>query len=233
MFRCLIVDDESLARQKLRQLLAGSKKVNVAGEASSAAEARRLIASEQPDLLFLDIRMPGVDGLHLLQDLENPPPVIFVTAFSNYAVEAFNYDAVDYLVKPVRAARLEQALQRFHAKIMPPWQRSDRICFRTPERTVVAAPDSILALEADGDFTRVFIEGNPPLMICQQLGNYERTLPSPPLLRINRSLMINLEKVGQIVPAEQDHIHLSLVGLDRDFFLGRTARRRLFSALEK
>lgn len=229
MLRVLIVDDEPLARQKLRQLLKAHPEIFIAGEAESVSEALDKIRAESPDAIFLDVCMPGADGFALLKELENPPQVIFVTAYSNYAVEAFAFAAVDYLVKPVRPARLAQAISRLQAKSesLPPWQTGDRVCFRTPERTIVARLDAIIALEADGDFTHVYVEGEPRLLICHQLGRYEQELPSPPFLRLDRSLMIHLDRLKRIESLDSEHANLHLSGLAETFPLGRTARRRL------
>ena len=110
--RVLIVDDEPLARSRARRLVDQVGGATVIGEAGSADEARRLIESERPDLLLLDIQMPGEDGFALLRSLTQRPAVVFVTAFDHYAVRAFEENAVDYLLKPFRAERLEQALDR-------------------------------------------------------------------------------------------------------------------------
>lgn len=229
MLRVLIVDDEPLARQKLRQLLKAHPDIVVAGEAEGVQEALEKIRAECPDVIFLDVCMPGADGFALLKELEKPPQVIFVTAYSSYAVQAFAFAAVDYLVKPVRPARLAKAISRLEARSesLSPWETGDRICFRTPERTIVARPEAIIALEADGDFTHVYIEGEPRLLICRQLGYYEQALPSPPFLRLDRSLMIHLDHLKQIESVDSEHAKLHLSGLSETFPLGRTARRRL------
>ena len=123
MLRILIVDDEAPARNRLRRMLAEVPAVHVAGEAATGQEALHLIPRKEPDVLMLDISMPGMDGMTLaktLQEQKRPPAVIFCTAWSDQAVEAFECDAVDYLVKPVRAERLEIAIdkaRRFIAKV--------------------------------------------------------------------------------------------------------------------
>lgn len=233
MFRVLIVDDEPLARQKLRQLLGAHPEIFIAGEAEGTQEALGKIRTESYDVIFLDVCMPGADGFALLKELEKPPQVIFVTAYSSYAVEAFSFAAVDYLVKPVRPARLAQAISRLQEKSegVPPWQTGDKICFRTPERTIVARLEAIIALKADGDFTRVYVEGESPLLICHKLGHYEQVLPSPPFLRLDRSLMIHLDHIQRIESVDTEHAKLHLSGFSEIFPLGRTARRRLASAI--
>lgn len=233
MFRVLIVDDEPLARQKLRQLLEAHPEIFVAGEAGGTREALEKIRRESYDAIFLDVCMPEANGFDLLGQLAKPPQVIFVTAHSKYAVEAFAFSAVDYLVKPVRPARLKQAISRLQARPGegPPWQAGDRVCFRTPGRTIVVRPDAIIALKADGDFTHVYLEGEAPLLICHKLGHYEQVLPSPPFLRLDRSLMIHLDHLQQIEPIDSEHARLQLSGISETFPLGRTARRRLAAVI--
>jgi DNA-binding LytR/AlgR family response regulator len=123
----LIVDDEPLARERTHRMLAELPGVQVVGEAGSAAEARRRIAELEPDLLLLDIQMPGEDGFELLTSLEPRPAVVFVTAFDHYAVRAFEENAVDYLLKPFRKERLEQALDRARQDLARPEVLAERL----------------------------------------------------------------------------------------------------------
>jgi DNA-binding LytR/AlgR family response regulator len=125
--RLLIVDDEPPARGRTRRLLGGIAGIEIAGEAGSAAEAREKIASLAPDLLLLDIQMPGEDGFALLQSLDPRPAVVFITAFDQYAVRAFEENAVDYLLKPFRRERLEEALARARHDLERPEELSRRL----------------------------------------------------------------------------------------------------------
>jgi len=125
--RVVIVDDEPLARARARRLLAEVGDVAVAGEAGSAAEARRVLAETSPDVLLLDIQMPGEDGFALLASLERRPAVVFVTAYDQYAVRAFEENAVDYLLKPFRAERLAAALERARRALADPAELSRRL----------------------------------------------------------------------------------------------------------
>jgi two-component system LytT family response regulator len=232
MLRVMIVDDEALARQGLRAEIARLRGVEVCGEAGSMTQALQAIPALAPDALFLDIRMPHGDGFDLLKRLPAPPPVVFVTAHTEYAVQAFEVQAVDYLLKPVRPARLAEAVARLQAALgrggeAPAYGEEDRICLRTPERTLVTRAEDIVLLQAEGDFTRVTIEEQHPLLICQTLGAFERTLPSPPLIRLDRSLMVNLERVETIEVSPTRGARLTLRGLEPPVELGRTALRRL------
>lgn len=232
----MLVDDEPLARQGLRELLAAQSGVMIVSEAICAKDARDVIAKIRPDALFLDIRMPEVDGFQLLSSLENCPPVVFVTAYSEYAVRAFDMQAVDYLLKPVRPVRLTQAIRRLQALLgnipeQNPYGISDRICLRTPERTVVAPLDDLIVLQADKDFTRITLAGSPPLLICQPLGNYERNLPTPPFLRVDRSTMLNISRIQSVEISPSRGARVFMGGVTNPIPLGRAALRRLRSAL--
>ena len=125
--RVLIVDDEPLARSRARRLVEQIGGCTIVGEAGSAAEARALIGAERPDLLLLDIQMPGEDGFALLRGLSTRPAVVFVTAFDHYAVRAFEENAVDYLLKPFRRERLEQALERARRDLAHPGELAERL----------------------------------------------------------------------------------------------------------
>lgn len=236
MLRVMLVDDEPLARQGLRELLAAQSGVTVVAEAACARDAGEMIPNIRPDALFLDIRMPEADGFQLLASLENCPPVVFVTAFSEYAVRAFDMQAVDYLLKPVHPTRLTQAIRRLQALLgntpeQNPYGMSDRICLRTPERTVVAPLDDLIVLQADKDFTRITLAGSPPLLICQPLGNYERNLPAPPFLRVDRSTMLNISRIQSVEISPSRGARVFMGGGTNPIPLGRAALRRLRSAL--
>jgi two-component system LytT family response regulator len=235
MLRVMLIDDEALARQGLRAELEQLPEVQVCGEAESIGEAVEIIPLVRPQALFLDIRMPHGDGFALLSQLPSLMPVVFVTAHSEFAVQAFEVDAVDYLLKPVRPHRLATAVARLrHAlgqsPVEPVYSDSDRICLRTPGRTVVAPADDLILLEADGDFTRITTEGGHPLLVCRTLGSFAETLPSPPLLRLDRSLMVNVERVETIEVSPTRGARITLRGLSAPVELGRTALRRLREA---
>ncbi len=237
MLRVMLVDDERLARQALRQMLATMEGVELVAEAESVSAARDAYERKRPHAVFLDIRMPREDGFAFLRALELPPKVVFVTAYSEHAVRAFEVDAVDYLLKPVRPKRLADAVARLRGACGAgdAGERSygahDRICLRTPGRTVVATLDKVAALEADGDFTRCFVAGEQPIMICQKLGAYERMLPAPPFVRVSRSLMVNVDAFVRSRRISRDEEQVWLDGLPEPFTLGRAPQLRLREAV--
>ena len=179
MLRVLIVDDEHLARQAMRRLLAAHPEVEIVGEAEGVADAVQEIERTRPQVIFLDIELGGGDGFDLLAALDRPPIVVFVTAYAEHAVEAFAVNAVDYLLKPVEPERLAESLTRAErAAGAWPEPASDQgprgvIALKTPKRTVLAQPDEIVALRADGDFTHVFVADQPALMMWRTLGHFE------------------------------------------------------------
>ena len=237
MLRVLIIDDEHLARQAMRRLLAAHP-VEIVGEADSVASALRAIERTRPQALFLDIELGGGDGFDLLAALERPPVIVFVTAYAEHAVEAFAVNAVDYLLKPVEPERLAESLGRIDRQLngvsVPAGQAPPRpgvIALRTPKRTLVVTPAEIAALRADGDFTHVMLLDQPAVMIWRTLAHFESLLPSPPFLRLGRSLIINRDLLRDVETPSRDTTRIALQGLAEPLTLGRTAAARLREAL--
>ena len=239
MQRVVIIDDEALARKGLKRLLSTHPGFKVVGEADGKESALELIRNEKPDAIFLDVQMPGATGFELLEELHPAPKVVMVTAHAEHAMHAFDVQAVDYLLKPVSPERFAQALRRIEAADAvpgsaapkPSYAMEDRICLRTPQRTVVAPIGSIPALQADGDFTRIFFKDAPPLMICHPIREYEGTLPFPPFLRIDRSHIVNLDLMVRLDRHSRDEALLILEGVPQGIPLARTAQQRLKSFL--
>lgn len=236
MLRVMLVDDEPPALQRLSRMLEGIDDVEIVDAVDSAEASVAVLAREQVDLLFLDVQMPDQDGFELLASLPRRPLVVFVTAFSGYAAQAFEVEAVDYLLKPVRSARLEVALRRARTALRggleePAYDLNDRICLRTPERTVVAPLGDMIMLEADRDFTRVTVLDNAPLLICKSLGTYDATLPNPPFFRISRSLIVNLSRLRSVELSPARGARIVLEGIADPISIGRTALKRLRTAI--
>ncbi len=218
MLRVLIVDDEHLARQAMRRLLAAHP-VEIVGEADSVASALKAIERTRPQALFLDIELGGGDGFDLLAALEHPPVVVFVTAYAEHAVEAFTVNAVDYLLKPVEPERLAESLGRIERQLAGASTSSG------------PAPAEIAALRADGDFTHIMVADQPAVMIWRTLAHFESLLPSPPFLRLGRSLIINRDLLRDVETPSRDGARITLQGLAEPLMLGRAAATRLREAL--
>lgn len=196
----LIVDDERLARAELRRLLAAHPEVEIAGEARDAAEAAEMAARLRPELLFLDVQMPGRDGFEFLETLDDVPLVIFTTAYDEYALRAFEVSAVDYLLKPVRAERLAAALERVRqrgagAAAAP----KDRIFVKDGERCWFVRLGEIALLESEGNYTRLYFGPHRPL-VARSLNYLEERLDGAEFFRASRKHILNLKRIAAIDP---------------------------------
>jgi two-component system LytT family response regulator len=189
--KALIVDDERIARRELRRLLAAHPEIEIAGEASNGNEALALIEKHEPDLIFLDIEMPGMTGFDLLSRLRDVPEVIFTTAYDQHAVKAFEVSALDYLLKPIAPERLAAALQKVRGHQT---QLRDQIFLRDGDRCWIVRVGDIEILESEGNYTRVFFRGERPL-IPGSLAAFEHRLDSSGFFRASRSHVINLNGI--------------------------------------
>lgn len=204
--RALVVDDERLARDSLRQLLAAHADISVVAEARDAAEAEARLTALQPDLMFLDIQMPGGDGLAMLERLEDPPLTIFTTAHDAHALRAIELSALDYLLKPVSPLRLAQALdrarQRLAALAAPPAAAAhplQQVFVREGERCWLVRLADIQLLQSEGNYTRVFFAGHRPL-IPRALAALEPRLDAALFFRANRAEIVGLRWIAGIEP---------------------------------
>ncbi|MCF3648661.1 LytR/AlgR family response regulator transcription factor [Synoicihabitans lomoniglobus] len=208
--KALLVDDERLARGELRRLLADVKGVEIVGEAANAEQARAKLEELKPDLIFLDVQMPGETGLEFLETLEPPmPQVIFTTAYDEFAVKAFELNALDYLLKPVDPARLESAIERLRERgALPAGDPADRPEILNPDDKVfVREGDNcwfvevkrIRLLESEGNYTRVHFDNAQP-QLFRSLNAMESRLDTKTFFRANRRQMINLQWIEKIEP---------------------------------
>jgi two-component system LytT family response regulator len=214
--RTLIVDDESPARERLKRLLADIKDVELVGEAEDGIQAVELIEREEPDLVLLDIQMPGLDGFGVLEALEDPPSVIFVTAYDQYAIHAFEVNALDYLLKPFSRERLETAIQRARGAQAEGRDLSEQLApllenlttqGRYLTRLAVRDRDRIRVLDAEDidwigvDQEQVFVHvGDKAYPIRRTLAKLEARLDPALFFRAHRSAIVNLDRVKEIIP---------------------------------
>lgn len=208
--KALLIDDERLARSELRRLLAAFPAITIAGEAANAGQAREQIAALHPDLLFLDVQMPGETGMQLLESLEPPAPqVIFTTAYDEFAVKAFELNALDYLLKPVDPARLAAAIERLQAKTgatpAGPADKparldaTDKVFVREGDRCWFVEVKQIRLLESEGNYTRVHFDDAQP-QLFRSLNAMEERLDAKCFFRANRRQIINLAWIEKIEP---------------------------------
>jgi two-component system LytT family response regulator len=214
--RTLIVDDESPARDRLRSLLAGNDLVELIGEAADGAEAVERIDQSAPDLVLLDIQMPVLDGFEVLEALDGPPAIIFVTAYDEYAIRAFEVNALDYLLKPFSQQRLDNAISRayqelaagheFAQKIKPLLQGFGeqkrylrRLAVRAGDRFLVLDTSEIDWIEAKQGGVVLHV-GAGEYTVNRTLVQLESRLDATRFFRAHRSLIVNLDRVEEIVP---------------------------------
>ncbi|HEY0378519.1 MAG TPA: LytTR family DNA-binding domain-containing protein [Pyrinomonadaceae bacterium] len=203
--RALIVDDERLARKELRSMLGERPEITVEGEAESVAEAVELIRAEEPDIVFLDIHMHGESGFDLLEKVDVPFKVIFITAFDAYAIRAFEVNALDYLLKPVNPERLARAVERLfekqadHEDELRKLDYSDRVFLALDdERSRFLKVNAIEFISGAGDYSDVFTSDGQKILTPKPLREWEERLPEKYFYRIHRSTIINLECVDRI-----------------------------------
>jgi two-component system, LytTR family, response regulator len=197
--KALIVDDERLARNELRRMLERYSDIEIAGEARDADEAAARLAELQPDLLFLDIQMPGRAGFDLLARLDQVPLVVFTTAYDEYAIKAFEVSAIDYLLKPIAPARLATAIAKVREKLStaPASDARRQIFVKDGERCWFVNLDDIVLLESEGNYTRLYFGAHKPL-VFRSLNYLEERLNPALFFRASRRHMLNLSCIESI-----------------------------------
>lgn len=225
MLRVLVIDDEAPARRYLRRLLEASPEVHVAGEADSLELARTLIREHRPDALFLDIELTAATGFDLLDQLEVPPAVVFVTAHSDYAARAFDVQAVDYLLKPVRPGRLEQALARLRPRA------GGHLTLRTRNGTKIIKIHELTMAQAQGDYVMLCSAAHANELMHITFKRLAAQLPSPPFCALSRSVIMNLEHVSHLSQLPGAQTEVAFNNGVAPVVLGRVASQRLRRAV--
>jgi two-component system, LytTR family, response regulator len=209
--KALIIDDERLARKELSKMLAEFNDVEILGEASNAEEAKTMIAENDLDVLFLDIQMPGKSGFELLAELDAVPEVIFVTAYDEFALQAFKVSALDYLMKPLEHDQLSDTLERLRQRLdgqipaivleddLPVLKPEDQIFLKDGEKCWFVKLEEVRLFESEGNYVRVFFQNHKPL-ILRSLNNLEDRLDPRHFFRANRKYILNLAWIDQIEP---------------------------------
>jgi two-component system LytT family response regulator len=203
--RALVVDDEPLARKAIISLIGDYPSIEVVGEAGNADQAARMIEEQQPELLFLDIQMPGKTGFDLLNEVSFQGNVIFITAYDEYALRAFEINALDYLMKPISPERLKKAIERLdeqEEKHAPPLNQDlrmdDRLFLLMGKHMVFLKISSIVYIQAEGDYTQVTTSEGRRGLILKSMKEWEKRLPKSHFCRIHRSYIVNLDYVEEV-----------------------------------
>lgn len=221
--KTVLIDDEELPRRELRRMLERYPQIQVVGEAADATEARAVIARVQPELLFLDVHMPEESGLDLLASLRAIPRVIFVTAHDQHALRAFEFGAVDYLLKPVEPARLRQAVDRLGreaaepepepsetaADEIIPLRADQKVLLRDGDRTWFVPVAALHGAESCGAYAKLWLEPDSPV-IHRSLAFLERRLPPELFFRASRTEMVNVQSVTAVEPWFSGGLRLTL-----------------------
>ena len=236
--RALIVDDEELARQRLKRLLSAFPDVEVIGEAADGEEALERIAELAPDLVFLDVQMPGLSGIEVALSLPSPPPkIIFCTAYDEYAIEAFEVDAVDYLLKPASRARLGEALERVRSRgagAMPAPGRTGpprRFVGKLGYRYQVVPAGEVLFFTSDGGLTRLQTASRT-LLMEPSLSDLERRLGPADFFRVSRRALVRLQEVAEVVPLAGGHGRVRMSN-GEELAVSRRRMRELLQRLDR
>ncbi|HQF41501.1 MAG TPA: response regulator [Ignavibacteriaceae bacterium] len=206
--KALVIDDERLARTELIRLLEPFKEIEVIGEAVNSDDAHNKISELNPDVIFLDIQMPGKNGFELLEELDTVPKVIFTTAYDEYALKAFEFNALDYLLKPIEPSRLEESIKKLiegkrkeksHTEAHEILTSDDQVFVRDGDKCWFVKLEKVRLLESEGNYVRLFFDDNKPL-ILRTLNYLDERLDSKSFFRASRKHIINLKWVESIEP---------------------------------
>ena len=220
MIRCLIVDDEPLAREILGQYVSQSDELQLVGTCKNANEVVELLQKESVDVLFLDIQMPGISGMALMKSLENPPLVVFTTAYAQYAVEGYEVSAIDYLLKPISPDRFKKAVEK--VKDMIRYKKSssndlDYMFIRADYQDIKVLFDDILYVEGLKDYVKVVTKEKRIITLTNIKGMLEK-LPQDRFIRVHKSYIVAKDKVqtvkGTILTIDDKEIPIGLTFKD-------------------
>lgn len=230
--RCLVVDDDPLSIQIVENCIASTNFLISAGSCTSAVQAAEVLRSQPIDLLFLDVEMPLMSGIDLLRTLQNPPMVVLITSSQQYAVEAFEHDVVDYLVKPISYARFLKAAQRAlelattRTDAEPAAADTSEFTFmKVDTKLVKVIFDEVRYVEALGDYVHV-VTGQSKLIVYSTMKAVEEKFPSGLFVRVHRSFIVNMKRVQAI----EDN---SIIIDNKHIPIGQTYTREVFQRLNK
>jgi len=229
----LIVDDERLARKDLISLLKAHDQVAVVGEADDVPSAVRAIEKLNPDVIFLDIQMPGDSGFDLLERVDVEARIIFVTAYDEYAIRAFEVNALDYLLKPVHPDRLAKALEKLELQEQEPPARTrqldfdDRLFLLLGRHFKFLKVNSILTVTAAGDYSEVLTSDGTKGLALKSMKEWEARLPPQHFVRIHRSTIINMEAIDRVEEWFNYSFQVFLKGVKEPYVISRRYATRL------
>ena len=213
--KVIVIDDERSSREELKRTIKKYTDFEVTGEAKNADEAKELIESQHPDLIFLDIQMPEKSGFDLLESLEEVPEVIFTTAFNQYAVQAFEINALDYLMKPIREERFTRAVEKIRERINKkttvrnPIIADRQIFIKDGEKCHFVWLSKIYLIESMNNYSRLYFE-DKKAYLKRSLNQWEKILDPTFFFRISRTQIINTHHIRQVLPISKGKLQISL-----------------------
>ncbi|MBN2091741.1 response regulator transcription factor [candidate division KSB1 bacterium] len=227
LYKAIIVDDEWLIRKELMMMLTQYPEIKVVGEATNIPQALALIDEFTPDVIFLDIQLQGATGFDLFEQGQVNARVIFVTAYDQYAIKAFEVNALDYLLKPITRPRLELTIQRIladesvSANKTQPLGYDDSVYILVNGALKFIKVSSIQCLIAEGNYSFIFYKDNKKELISKTLQEWEQVLPRQYFVRIHRSTIVNFELVEQVVKCKNYTFLVYLHGFEKPFMMSR------------
>lgn len=243
--KVLLIDDEPLARSVVAEYLQSWPQLQILQECSDGFEGVKAIAQHEPDLIFLDIQMPKINGFEMLELIEQPPSVIFTTAFDEYAIKAFEEHAVDYLLKPFTKARFDKAVQKWldlrqssepklkTEKLIESIQsdspKNERVVVKTGTKIKIIPVNDIIYLAADDDYVKIFTaEGS--FLKNKTMAHFEKLLGEQNFVRVHRSYIVKIDEITRIDPYEKDS-HLAILKSGEKIPVSKTGYPRLRQVL--
>jgi len=232
-YKALLVDDERLVRQDLKEMLSEFDVIDVVGEADSVAAAATAIEKLDPDVIFLDIQMPGESGFDLLEKTKVQAKIIFVTAYDEYAIRAFEINALDYLLKPVNPERLKRAIERLELQqetvtdSQRPLVDNDHLFLLVNTQYIFLTVKSIMYVTAAGDYTEVYTSSGQKGLTQKTMKEWENRLPESHFCRIHRSTIINLDFLDRLEEWFNYSYRVFMKGAKEPFVMSRRYAIRL------
>lgn len=226
-YSALIVDDERLARKELRSMLEAYDNISVYAEAADVPSALKSIQEKKPDIIFLDIQMPGQSGFKLLEQIQMEARIIFVTAYDEYAIRAFEINALDYLLKPVSRERLQKAIERIQngneneVSNTKKLSYQDRLFINIDSHMQFLKVSSIVSVSATGDYTQVLLSDWHSGLTLKSMKEWEQRLPESYFCRIHRSTIINMEFIDRLEEWFNYSYQVYMKGLEQPYLLSR------------
>lgn len=238
LLNVIIVDDEELARDELKELLKDFPFINIVGECDDAESAIAIINKTKPNLVFLDIQMPGKSGFDIVEQINSSIEIVFVTAYNQYAIRAFEVNALDYLMKPIYPARLRQTIERIVKKsgeVSHPDKKlniDDYIYLKLRNKTKFVKVENILCITSAKEYTEIITTDRLKGLIYKSMVEWENRLPSKNFVRIHRSTIVNLQFVEEIISLPNNTHQVYLTGIKEPVDMSRRYASRLKSILK-